>query len=498
MSTSDGGLRPGILAALLIPFALLATLNSAGYRYGASDQAFYVPAALKSANPALYPRDGALIQSQAKLTIIDEVMGQLSRAGVPLPAAFAALQVTTLALLALAAIRLANSFYRTRWAVIAFLAALTLRHAIIQSGTNTLEGYFHPRQLAFAIAALGLGSFMRGRYAAMWTLIVVAGAVHPTTALWFAVWVGAASFVAEPRLRMPLAVLVGIGTLSAGWALTLGPLAGRFVTMDDEWLATLADKGYLFPLAWPLAAWLVNLAYIPLIAGLYAYRRRCGLLAPREPALVAGCLTLVVIFLSTLPFNAARVAFAIQLQPARVFWMLDLLAVIYVVWVAAEGGSRAVPMSRRAAIAALTIVMLSTMRGVYIKTVEFPGRRVAQIDLQDNDWGRVMAWARASPVTSGWLADPEHAVRYGTSLRVAGERDVCVEAIKDRAIGMYDRGMAMRTRERVTAVGDFQTLTPERARALAQQYDLTYLVTEQALALPVAFSSGDLRVYALR
>ena len=83
------------------------------------------------------------------------------------------------------------------------------------------------------------------------------------------------------------------------------------------------------------------------IAGLYAYRRRCGLLAPREPALVAGCLTLVVIFLSTLPFNAARVAFAIQLQPARVFWMLDLLAVIYVVWVAAEGG--AAPCRRRGA-----------------------------------------------------------------------------------------------------------------------------------------------------
>ena len=63
---------------------------------------------------------------------------------------------------------------------------------------------------------------------------------------------------------------------------------------------------------------------------------------------------------------------------------------------------------------------------------------------------------------------------------------------------MYDRGMAMRTRERVAAVGDFQTLTPERARALAQQYDLNYLVTEQELGLPIAFSSGDLRVYALR
>src|SRR6188474_196900 len=97
MSSSEGTLRPGIIAAVFVPFVLLATLNSAGYRYGVSDQAFYVPAALKSANPSLYPRDGALIQSQAKLTIVDEVIGQLARAHVPLPAAFAALQIATLA-----------------------------------------------------------------------------------------------------------------------------------------------------------------------------------------------------------------------------------------------------------------------------------------------------------------------------------------------------------------------------------------------------------------
>ena len=127
-----------------------------------------------------------------------------------------------------------------------------------------------------------------------------------------------------------------------------------------------------------------------------------------------------------------------------------------------------------------------------------PTRPMFAIGLPDSYWGRVMAWARQSPTSSHWLAHPAHAFLYGTSLRVAGERDVCVEASKDRAIGMYDRGMAMRTRERVAAVGDFQNLTPERARALAQQYDLHYLVTEQALSLPVAFSSGALRVYALR
>ena len=47
---------------LLLPFAfclfvVLATLNSAGYRYGASDQALYIPAVLRHLDPALFPQD---------------------------------------------------------------------------------------------------------------------------------------------------------------------------------------------------------------------------------------------------------------------------------------------------------------------------------------------------------------------------------------------------------------------------------------------------------
>ena len=152
----------------------------------------------------------------------------------------------------------------------------------------------------------------------------------------------------------------------------------------------------------------------------------------------------------------------------------------------------------RARMVALAIILLSTARGAYIMLVEFPERRVAQVTIGDDDWGRVMAWARASRPGSGWLADPGHAALYGTSVRVAAHRDVFVEAIKDGAVGMYDRAVALRTRERVEALGDFTSLTPERARLLAQQYDLDYLVTEQTLELPLAFSSGAIRVYGLK
>jgi hypothetical protein len=265
--------------------------------------------------------------------------------------------------------------------------------------------------------------------------------------------------------------------------------------MDELWLATLAGKDYLFPLRWPAVAWIVNLGYAAVIIWIYRRRRDAGLLLPRERALVAGCLSLVLIFAATLPLNAARLALAIQLQPARVFWMLDFLAVIYMVWAIAEGPS---PTTLRARAVALALVMLSLIRGVYIMRVEFPDRRIAQIAISDDDWGRAMRWARASEPTSGWLADPGHAARYGTSIRVAAHRDVFVEAIKDEAVGMYERDVAMRTRERVEMLGDFTTLTPERAKALAQQYALDYLVTEQVLDLPLTFSSGPIKIYRLR
>jgi hypothetical protein len=144
------------------------------------------------------------------------------------------------------------------------------------------------------------------------------------------------------------------------------------------------------------------------------------------------------------------------------------------------------------------LIGLSIVRGAYVMFVEFPERRIVQADVADDDWGRVMAWARRTDRSSGWLADPDHAARYGTSVRVAARRDVFVEAIKDSAVGMYERGVALRTRDRVRAVGDFPALTPEGARALAVAYDLDFLITEQPIALPEVFRSGRLGVYRLR
>ena len=52
--------RLSLLAAGAAVFCLLALMNVGGYRYGVSDQAFYVPMVLQGLEPELYPHDAEL------------------------------------------------------------------------------------------------------------------------------------------------------------------------------------------------------------------------------------------------------------------------------------------------------------------------------------------------------------------------------------------------------------------------------------------------------
>ena len=480
----------------LFPFLLLCTLNSAGYRYGASDLAFYIPAALERLDPSLFPRDRALIASQARLTMIDETIAVLARTTrLSLPPLFAGLYVLTLVLLLAGTWLVGRHLYRSMWTLAALTAAVTLKHEIAKSGTNTLEGYFHPRQLAFSLGTLALAGVMRRRYVAAAALLIGAGMLHPTTALWFGVWLGVATWVENPAWRRSLNGVAMLGAVAGVLLLTVGPLAGRLVFMDHDWLATLESKDYLFPLEWPLYVWVFNLAYLPTIWFVYTHRRNAGILAPGERGVVFGCLSLVLVFAAALPLNAARLAIVIQLQIPRIFWMLDFLAIAYACWALVEAGAFT---RRRATVVVGGLLLFSCGRSAYIKFFKFPERPIAQIGIPDTDWGRTMAWARSTPPDSNWLAHPLHAIQYGSSLRVAGERDVFVEGIKDAAIGMYERDVAIRTRDRLAELDGYEGMTAPRVRTLAEKYGLDFMVSEQTLPLPIAFSSGSLRVYRLR
>ncbi len=488
-------------AAAALVFALFATLNAGGYRFGVADQAFYLPAIHRHLDPASFPRDRVLIDDQDRLNVFTAAAAAVVRTtGVPLPALFAGLYAASLILLATGAGAVARRLGASPWGVAAVLAALTLRHRVGITGANTLESYGHPRLLAFAIGVWAVAALLRRRTLPALLLVVAAFVVHPTTALWFGVWVGVAGLVSDRRARPWLAV-AGLGAVgAAGWAVTSGPLSAQLVRMDPEWLGVLGSKDYLFPDRWPISGWLMAALYAGAVLAPVLWRQRRGLLIEGETGVVAGLCALLALFVVSVPLTASGVALAVQFQVSRVFWMGDLAGTVYLVWLLVDGypasraGGAAGPWTRYAA---LTLLAAGVLRGGYVKWIEHPERPVARLELAPGDWQDAMTWLARTPVATHVLADPGHAWKYGTSVRVAAGRDVLLEEVKDTAMSMYSRRTAMHVLDRIRAIGDFGALTLDHVRALDARYGLDYLVAEQPFDLPVAHRAGRFTVYRL-
>jgi hypothetical protein len=188
----------------------------------------------------------------------------------------------------------------------------------------------------------------------------------------------------------------------------------------------------------------------------------------------------------------ARLSFAVEFQISRVFWLVDFLATVYAI------GAIAALAPRTGRIAAALLLAVSVGRGVYVMAFEHPERALFAVSVPESPWQDAMRWLRQQPLDTHVLADPGHGWKYGTSVRVSAERDVFLEEVKDAALAIYSRDVAVRVVERTRAIGDFTQLTAGRARELATQYDLDYLVTVAELPLPTAYQNSQFRIYALR
>ena len=476
-------------------FVVLATANGAGYRYGVSDQAFYIPVVVRSLEPSLFPRDASLIDAQGRLMVVDEVLAGLARTtGLSLETLFLSCYLVTLVIVWSGLLIIGTRVYRSPWAIAALAAAFTMRHRIPRTSVNSLEPYFLPRMLAFGIGMLAVGAVLRRRPWIAIALVGVSAVVHVTTALWFAVLIGTALAVLDNRLRR-VVIAGGVAALVVLLAAaTAGPLRGSLQTMDATWLQAVSSKDSLFATQWPLWAWAANLGIFVLLVWAYRVRARRAAATAEDRALVWGAAALVALFLVTLPWVAAGTSLVVQFQISRVFWLVDFLAVVYVIAAMCD-----TPTARTRGIAvAMALILVAAGRGVYVMLVERPERPLFEVRLPDSPWQDAMAWLARQPVDAHVLADPGHSWKYGTSVRVSAQRDVLLEEVKDSALAIYSRDVAARVVERTQAIGDFTALTADSARQLALRYDLDYLVTEAHLALPVAYHNTQFRIYSLR
>jgi hypothetical protein len=489
----------GWWALAALAFCLVATLNAGGYRFGVADQAFYLPAVHRHLAPESFPRDRLIIDDQDRLNVFTTAVAAGVRAtGVPVEAWFAVTYVASLALLFGAAAALASWLGLSRWATAGALALLTLKHRIGMTGANSFEGYGHPRVLAFAIGLWAVVSVARSR--TWWALALVAAAfiVHPTTALWFGIWVGATALAADRAARPVLAAgAAGAAALTA-WVVMRGPLHAQAVVMDAEWLGIVGGKDYLFPDAWAASSWAMAVAYVAAVAGPFVWRRAKGRLAGNEAAVVTGLAALLFVFAATLPATAGRVALAVQFQVSRIFWMFDLAGTLYVAGLVVDGmRGNGAALPRRARAIALCLVVAAVARGAYVKWVEHPERPLARAGLPADEWQQALVWLSTTPADSLVIANPGHAWRYGVSVRVGASRDVLLEEVKDTAMSMYSRRVAVHVLERIRALGDFAALTDADVRSLASRYGASFLVDDRARDLPIAYRNPRFTVYRL-
>jgi hypothetical protein len=484
------------LASGATAFCLVAILNSGGYRYGIGDQAFYVPAVIQHLNPDLFPRDRVLLHAQDRFMLYDDATALVAGwTGVGVPVLFVAGYLTGMGLLFAAVVAIGTTLYRSWWTVAFLAGVMTLRHRITQTGANSLEAYFQPRMVAFALGAWALARYLQGKALHAWALVVIAFALHPTTALWFALWIGSAMLVTEARWRRHL-LAIGTAAIVAGvWAVASGPLQGHLDRMDPAWASSMAGKDYIFPADWNASFWIVNLAYLPVAALVYRTRLRRGVALPREIGLLAGAGALLATFLLAWPLMAAGVALALQLQPSRIFWMLDFLAAIYLSWLLSE----AVQSQRLRQLTVAVIVTAAVARGLFVWRAERGGGPLVRVNLPQDSWTDAMRWlSRSTPPDAHVLADPGHAWKYGSSVRVAAERDVYLEEVKDLALALYSRPIAMEAIRRIGDASGFDAFTAEQFRTLGARYDLDFLVLDRDADLPLAYRNDGFRVYSLQ
>jgi hypothetical protein len=483
------------LVAALALFVVVATANSGGYRYGVSDQAFYVPAVALEQHPDLFPRDRVLLEPQMHAWIGGAILGAADGwLGDDLPTLFAIVYVVTLVVYALSAVALARAFGADDWTIALVLALVALRHRIAKTGANSLEGYAHPRMLAFAIGMGAMAGFVRGRRRLAAALVVAAMIAHPTTGAWFGLALAMAAIWSHPRRTQVLAACGIAGLAAVGTLLLAAP--ARLAPMDAAWLAVLGEKDYLFPAEWPAYAWLLNLAYPVVLWAIHRRRRRLGLATAGETALVAGLLGLVLVFLVSVPLAELRLALVVQLQVNRVFWLLDVVVAVYVAWWIRDLFVRHGP---RLPLAVAALWMLAIGRGYDVVRLE-AHRPLVQIRLADDGWTDVMRWVGSQPVSWHVLADPGHAWKFGSSVRVAARRDTLLEAGKDTAMAMYDRSVALRVGDRLRALAEFDALTTADVRRLDAAYALDVFVdrADRTFDLPVLYRNAGFIAYDLR
>ncbi len=154
---------PGYRGVIGLGALTAAAVAIHGYHVGVEDQTIYLPAILRHLHPSLFPHDAILFESQARNSIIEDVVAALVRgAHLSLDWSLLILHLLSIFLLLLGAWRVARRCFSSGSAIWGGLSLLTALLLIPIAGTSQyiVDQYMHPRALATALILLPLADFL--------------------------------------------------------------------------------------------------------------------------------------------------------------------------------------------------------------------------------------------------------------------------------------------------------------------------------------------------
>ncbi|MDT8068603.1 MAG: glycosyltransferase family 39 protein [Terriglobia bacterium] len=476
---------PGYRGAAGLLALTAATVAISGYHVGVEDQAIYLPGILRTLNPALFPNDAALFETQTKHTLITQIVADFTRlTHLSVEWGLLFFHLLAIFLLLLAVWRVADRCFAKTYAVWAGLAMLTGLMLIPIAGTAQfiVDQYMHPRALATALILLPLADFLpgenrrRGWFVYLFTGIcfVVAFALQMQMA---AFGLGLLVFLAIPWERWIKVLKVHPA------ALLLIPLPSFvrqfFEPGSPAWMEAARTRSQHYLLRWEWYEWL------GIIAPMFLFWWWAHLAEKRGENVLAwfcrrlalyGTLVLVLGGALVIPPAFERLT---PFQPMRMFTF------IYIYMLVVGGGLLGEFFLRRTAWRWL-VVFVPIAIGMYFGNwaqfpasphIEWPGQT------PKNDWVQAFLWIRNNtPTDAYFVLNPHYCRDKGEDtrgFRAWALRSSLADWEKDGAVASLVPAIAPRWQTEVHARDNWRQFQSSDFARLKQEFGVNWAVIEK-------------------
>ena len=524
---------------LFLLFATIFGLMLNGYRYGASDQALYIPMIDRAVNPDLFPNDFLFDEPSGEYNFWVPTMATLARY-VSLEWVFFVTYVLTRFGLFWAIYHLALNLFGDRRAAILAVFFVLVPTRVGGTATATQDTFCTLRSTAMPFAIAFLIPYFRGGLYAASIICGVAFLIHPITAL--------------PLVGL-LTLRLAIEGFRKGWQAAAKPLGvfilctlplfirvflidhanpsdlSLFARSDPEWLEIIRGRdGYIFLTNWSQDAFQsITFPLILLIGILYFRRWYARRQAGNDPitqgtgireidrwafGLIMICL--ILFFIGAVFVEWLPLPLVVQLQILRSFYLLINLSEIYFAWILIEliglvGFKILHALTQRGNlelfkhVAAGCLIIISCMfalprlswinedeedkeGNVVTRHIHLPGK------VPHNDWIDVGQWCKANTPIDATFFVPTNTKGFRTYSQRSSVGDR-----KDGAPCVFSERYAKEWWSRMTNLAGYDTLNEAKFKQLAEKYLASFIITRKGhrLGFPVLYQNDEYIVYAL-